>query len=82
MVAALKEVNIGLDVRDCKEHAIGEGRGVKAASYIECKPTGSKQTVWGVGIQEDVVRSSLIALPSAATNVSLIRSGCKREGRE
>ncbi|RYP40407.1 hypothetical protein DL767_001707 [Monosporascus sp. MG133] len=68
MVAALKEVNIDLDVHDYKEHAIGEGRGVKAASYIECKPTGSKQTVWGVGIHEDVVQSSLIALLSAASN--------------
>ncbi len=71
MVAALKGVNIDLDVHDYKEHAIGEGRGVKAASYIECKVTGSKQTVWGVGIHEDAVQSSLIALLSAASNVSL-----------
>ncbi|RYP58022.1 hypothetical protein DL769_009154 [Monosporascus sp. CRB-8-3] len=68
MVAALKGINIDLDVHDYKEHAIGEGRGVKAASYIECKPTGTKQTVWGVGIHEDVVQSSLIALLSAASN--------------
>ncbi|KAF7545427.1 hypothetical protein G7Z17_g9175 [Cylindrodendrum hubeiense] len=68
MVAALKEIGIDLDVHDYKEHAIGEGRGVKAASYIECKPTGSKQTVWGVGIHEDVVQSSLIALLSAASS--------------
>ncbi|KAH7145938.1 hypothetical protein B0J13DRAFT_332000 [Dactylonectria estremocensis] len=68
MVAALKGVGIDLDVHDYKEHAIGEGRGVKAASYIECKPAGSKQTIWGVGIHEDVVQSSLIALLSAASN--------------
>ncbi|RYO97733.1 hypothetical protein DL764_007258 [Monosporascus ibericus] len=73
MVAALKKVNIDLDVHDYKEHAIGEGRGVKAASYIECKPTGSKQTVWGVGIHEDVVQSSLIALLSAASNFTTSR---------
>jgi 2-isopropylmalate synthase len=71
MVSALKELNIEFDVNDYKEHAIGEGRGVKAASYIECKPVGSKQSVWGVGIHEDVVQSSLIALLSAASNVSL-----------
>ncbi|KEZ45795.1 hypothetical protein SAPIO_CDS1604 [Scedosporium apiospermum] len=69
MVAALKEINLDLDVNDYKEHAIGEGRGVKAASYIECKPAGSKKTVWGVGIHEDVVQSSLIALLSAASNL-------------
>ncbi|EHK24108.1 uncharacterized protein TRIVIDRAFT_89506 [Trichoderma virens Gv29-8] len=68
MAAALKQVGIDLDVHDYKEHAIGEGRGVKAASYIECKPTGSKQTVWGVGIHEDVVQSSLLAMLSAASN--------------
>jgi 2-isopropylmalate synthase len=68
MVAALKEINIEFDVNDYKEHAIGEGRGVKAASYVECKPVGSKQSVWGVGIHEDVVQSSLIALLSAASN--------------
>lgn len=70
MVAALKELGIDVDVNDYKEHAIGEGRDVKAASYIECKPTDSKETVWGVGIHEDVVQSSLIALLSAASSVS------------
>ncbi|KAL6908780.1 hypothetical protein GGI43DRAFT_420423 [Trichoderma evansii] len=68
MAAALKNVGIDLDVHDYKEHAIGEGTSVKAASYIECKPAGSKQTVWGVGIHEDVVQSSLLALLSAASN--------------
>lgn len=71
MVAALKELGIDLDVNDYKEHAIGEGRDVKAASYIECKPADSTETVWGVGIHEDVVQSSLIALLSAASSVSL-----------
>ena len=33
---ALKSVGIDLDVADYKEHAIGGGRDVKAASYIEC----------------------------------------------
>lgn len=68
MVAALKPIGIDLDVHDYKEHAIGEGRGVKAASYIECKPTGSKQSIWGVGVHEDVVQSSLLALLSAASS--------------
>jgi len=80
MVAALKEINLDLDVNDYKEHAIGEGRGVKAASYIECKPAGSKKTVWGVGIHEDVVQSSLIALLSAASNVSLVPHGSLLKG--
>jgi 2-isopropylmalate synthase len=66
---ALRSVGVHLDVADYKEHAIGEGTDVKAASYIECTTPGSNQKVWGVGIHVDVVQSSLIALLSAASNV-------------
>ncbi|KIW05040.1 2-isopropylmalate synthase [Verruconis gallopava] len=65
---ALKELGIDLDVADYKEHAIGEGRHVKAATFIECTAAGSKQKVWGVGIHEDVVQASLTALLSAASS--------------
>jgi 2-isopropylmalate synthase len=66
---ALSSVGIDLDVADYKEHAIGGGKSVKAASYIECTASGSNAKVWGVGVHEDVVQSSLIALLSAASNV-------------
>ena len=66
---ALKGLGIDLDVADYKEHAIGEGRDVKAATYIECTAASSSQRVWGVGIHEDVVQASLIALLSAASSV-------------
>ncbi|KAI1379172.1 2-isopropylmalate synthase [Hypoxylon crocopeplum] len=72
---ALKGVGIDLDVADYKEHAIGGGREVKAATYIECTAAGTSQKVWGVGIHEDVVQSSLIALLSAASNFILSRPG-------
>ncbi|OCK81629.1 2-isopropylmalate synthase [Lepidopterella palustris CBS 459.81] len=65
---ALRTLGIDLDVADYKEHAIGEGREVKAATYIECTGTNSKEKVWGVGIHEDVVQASLIALLSAASS--------------
>lgn len=68
---ALRNVGVNLDVRDYKEHAIGKGREVKAATYIECTTNEGKQRVWGVGIHEDVVQSSLVALLSAATNVRI-----------
>lgn len=67
---ALRAVGLDLDVNDYKEHAIGEGRNVKAATYIECIVGPAKQKFWGVGIHADVVQSSLIALLSAASNVS------------
>ncbi|KAG9230490.1 hypothetical protein BJ875DRAFT_154032 [Amylocarpus encephaloides] len=65
---ALSSVGIELDVADYKEHSIGSGRDSKAASYVECTAAGSTQKVWGVGVHEDVVQSSLIALLSAASN--------------
>ncbi|ERF68820.1 hypothetical protein EPUS_06264 [Endocarpon pusillum Z07020] len=66
---ALHSLGIDLDVADYKEHAIGGGRDVKAATYIECMASGSPSIkVWGVGIHEDVVQASLIALLSAASS--------------
>ncbi|KAK0633588.1 hypothetical protein B0T14DRAFT_491739 [Immersiella caudata] len=72
---ALRTVGIDLDVQDYKEHAVGRGREGKAASYIECVAAGVEEKVWGVGIHEDVVQSSLIALLSAASNFALSRRG-------
>ncbi|KAK2057278.1 2-isopropylmalate synthase [Colletotrichum caudatum] len=72
---ALKSVGVTLDVEDYKEHAIGAGRDVKAATYIECTATGTKQRYWGIGIHEDVVQSSLVALLSAASNFIGSRPG-------
>ena len=68
---ALRKISVDLDVQDYKEHAVGRGREVKAATYIECIAAGVEEKVWGVGIHEDVVQSSLIALLSAASSVSL-----------
>ncbi|PHH63993.1 hypothetical protein CDD81_5098 [Ophiocordyceps australis] len=72
---ALKSIGVNLDVHDYKEHAIGKGRHVKAATYIECTEMGSNIKVWGVGIHQDVVQSSLIALLSAASNFASSRPG-------
>ncbi|PVH97732.1 2-isopropylmalate synthase [Periconia macrospinosa] len=66
---ALRQLGIDLDVADYKEHAMGpQNASVKAATYIECTAAGSNQRVWGVGIHEDVVQASLIALLSAASS--------------
>lgn len=74
---ALKSVGVDLDVKDYKEHAIGQGREVKAATFIECvisNGSGGKQTVWGVGIHEDAAQASLIAVLGAASKVGCVRS--------
>lgn len=67
---ALSSLGIDLDVQDYKEHSVGVGKDVRAATYIQCTASGSKDVVWGVGIHQDVVQASLIALLSAASSVS------------
>jgi 2-isopropylmalate synthase len=67
---ALRTLGIDLDVAEYKEHTIGSNKNAKAATYIECTAAGSSQRVWGVGIHQDVVQASLIALLSAASSVS------------
>ena len=67
---ALKGLGINLDVVDYKEHSIGGGRETKAATYILCSAMGSEERVWGVGVHQDVVQASLVALLSAASSVS------------
>lgn len=67
---ALKSLGIEMDVVDYKEHAIGTGRNVKAATFIHCSSAGFGDKVWGVGVHQDVVQASLTALLSAASSVS------------
>jgi 2-isopropylmalate synthase len=71
---ALQSLGLYVDVTDYTEHAIGEGKEVKAVTYIECAVASGKeqqQKVWGVGIHDDVVQASLMALLNAASSVSL-----------
>jgi len=56
---------LSLEIEDYTEHAMGQGTGVKAAAYVECK-TADGKTVWGVGIDEDVATASVRAVLSAA----------------
>ena len=73
---ALRTLGIELDVSEYKEHGIGEGRDVKAATFIECRAEveGEEEKVWGVAIHEDVVQASLMALLGAASSVSFLLS--------
>ena len=68
---ALRGIGVELDVSDYKEHAIGAGKDVKAATFLECVDPQTQQKVWGVGINQDVVQASLLALLSCASSVRL-----------
>ncbi|MXO90137.1 2-isopropylmalate synthase [Pontixanthobacter aquaemixtae] len=54
-----------LKIRDYTEHALGSGRDARAAAYLECEGENG-ETIWGVGIDEDVATASVRAVLSAA----------------
>ncbi|WP_345796520.1 2-isopropylmalate synthase [Castellaniella sp. MT123] len=57
---------LGIDARvmDYQEHAIGTGTDTRAASYVEMR-IGDAPNGYGVGIHEDIVTSSFLAILSA-----------------
>jgi len=56
---------LGLEVVDYTEHALGKGTDARAAAYLECTlPDG--RIVWGVGVDEDIATASVRAILSAA----------------
>ncbi|MFL6115055.1 MAG: alpha-isopropylmalate synthase regulatory domain-containing protein, partial [Catenulispora sp.] len=62
-VQALKPLDIQVRVLDYAEHALSSGGDAQAAAYVECEvgPT----TVWGVGLDANIVTASIKALTSA-----------------
>lgn len=51
-----------------EEHAISEGSSSKAAAYVEIICQG--KPFWGVGVDEDIIKSSIAALVSAANKMA------------
>ena len=70
VLAGLRDdCGIDLDIADYSEHAIGQGGGVQAAAYVECRRSDGA-TVFGVGIDTDVATASVRALLGAANAVA------------
>ncbi|MWA04400.1 2-isopropylmalate synthase [Actinomadura sp. LD22] len=65
---ALASVGIGVRVLDYAEHAMSAGGDARAAAYVECDVNGT--TVWGVGIDGNIVTASLKAILSAVNRVA------------
>ncbi len=61
-----------------EEHAISRGSSSKAAAYVGIQCDG--KMYWGVGIDEDIIRSSIAALVSAVNKLLVSRN--ITEGRE
>lgn len=65
---------LGVDARvmDYQEHAIGTGTDTRAASYIEMR-IGDAPNGYGVGIHEDIVTSSFLAILSAFNRHAMLQ---------
>jgi len=63
-VHALRDLSkVAIEVVDYREHALGRGADTKAAAYVEATVNG--KTVFGVGIDPNIVVASLRAVASA-----------------
>jgi 2-isopropylmalate synthase len=64
--ALQRECDIELTVVDYREHAIGAGADAQATAYVQIRDAGAA-TLYGVGIDGNIVTASLRAVASAAT---------------
>ena len=64
----------GVRILDYAEHALSAGGDARAAAYVECDVDG--ETVWGVGIDPNIVTASLNAVASAVNRAG--RAGWHR----
>lgn len=55
-----------------EEHALSRGSSSKAVTYVGISCKGKKY--WGVGIEEDIIKSSIEALTSAVNQIEEIKS--------
>ena len=62
-VNALSTIGIHVTVQDYAEHAMSSGGDASAAAYVECEAAG--RTLWGVGVDDNIVTASLKAVVSA-----------------
>jgi len=67
--ALQRDCGIALTVLDYHENAVGAGADAQAAAYVQIRSTGDT-TLYGVGMDSDIVTASLKAVASAATRAA------------
>jgi 2-isopropylmalate synthase len=72
--ALRRECDIAVTLVDYREHAIGAGAEAQATAYVQIRDSGDS-TLYGVGIDGNIVTASLKAVASAATRVIWRMSG-------
>lgn len=63
---------ISYELASYEEHAISEGSSSKAAAFVQIICQG--KSYWGVGIDEDIIKSSIAALVSAVNQMAKSRN--------
>ncbi|GAB2943306.1 2-isopropylmalate synthase [Micromonospora polyrhachis] len=66
-VNTLHTLGVQVRVLDYAEHAMSSGGDARAAAYVECEVDG--RTVWGVGLDANIVTASVRAVTSAVNRV-------------
>src|SRR6266404_4343850 len=64
--ALRRECDLALTIVDYREHALGAGADAQATAYVQIRDAGDA-TLYGVGIDGNIVTASLKAVASAAT---------------
>ncbi len=67
--ALKKGLGFSYELTDYKEHSLSRGSSSKAMSYVVI--TQHNQMVWGIGIHEDIIQSSIEALCAAINRLPL-----------
>jgi len=71
--ALQRDRGIALTVLDYHEDAVSAGADAQAAAYVQIRgagPNGAGGTLYGVGMDSDIVTASLKAVASAATRAT------------
>ena len=63
--ALRRDCDVAVEIADYREHAVGRGADAKAAAYVEANIGG--RTLFGVGLDANIVAASLRAVASAAS---------------
>jgi 2-isopropylmalate synthase len=66
--ALRRDCDVALNVLDYHEDAVSAGADAQAAAYVQIRD-GGDSTLYGVGMDSDIVTASLRAVASAATRV-------------
>ena len=63
--AVMKHFDISFDITCYEEHALQRGSNSQACAYVGIDVEGESKTVWGTGIDDDIIDASVVALFSA-----------------